>query len=326
MDATMSALLACVLESRSVLLTGPEGPDGDSIGACLALRRILAVAAPGVRVDVAGAPGRRYAWMADSGVMIADPHVAVDYDGVVVLDGDCTRLVKEVDASFRAARWTGIIDHHRSTDTAPYTVAYFDPNSESTCSMIAALADAWGVPLDADMAEQLYTGLVFDTGGFRHSNTRPATHALAAQLLGLGIDSTRITHRVLHERRKEATLLLGHLVAGTQFLHDGALALAACPESLMTQLGAEAADFEGIVELLQSTTGVAVSAVLQQRGPARTKVSLRSGGRVDVAALAKILDAGGGGHAKAAGVTVPCGLDEAVARVERAVAGLLGGA
>ena len=322
----MSALLTRFGESRSVLLTGPDGPDGDSIGACLALRRVLAVVAPGMRVDVAGAPGRRYAWMSDADVMIADAHVTADYDGVVVLDGDCTRLVKEVEAAFRAARWTGIIDHHRSTDTAPYTVAYFEPTSESTCSMIAALADAWGVPLDAEMAEQIYTGLVFDTGGFRHSNTRPATHALAARLLALGIDSTRITHRVLHERRKEATLLLGALVGGTQFLHDGALAVTACPASLMTRLGAEAPDFEGIVELLQGTTGVAVSAVLQERGPARTKISLRSGGRVDVAALAKSLDAGGGGHAKAAGVTVPWPLDEAVARIERAVAGLLGDA
>jgi phosphoesterase RecJ-like protein len=319
-------LLDAVRGSRRVLLTGPEGLDGDSIGACLALALCLRARAPGVHIDVAGVPGARYDWLPGAEGLIADARVKPDYDGVVVLDGDRTRLHPEVASAFAAARWTGIVDHHRSTDVAGYTVHIFDPHSESTCSIVADMARHWGVALDADRAlsEPLYCGLIFDTGGFRHSNTRPATHLLAAQLLATGLDSARIHQRVLYERRPAATLLLGQVLAETRFVCGGSVALAPCGQARMQALGAEPSDLEGLVDLLQQTSGVEVSVVLQERGAARTKISMRSAGRVDVAALARTLDPGGGGHAKAAGVTAPWPLAEALSRVEAALGAALG--
>jgi nanoRNase/pAp phosphatase (c-di-AMP/oligoRNAs hydrolase) len=53
-------ILETARHSASVLLTGPEGPDGDSIGACLVLQAALRTLVPGLRVDVAGSPGFRY--------------------------------------------------------------------------------------------------------------------------------------------------------------------------------------------------------------------------------------------------------------------------
>ena len=324
MSTTHDALLNLVRGSARVLLTGPEGPDGDSIGACLALRRLLAVVAPTVAVDVAGAAGFRYAWLPDADLMVPDGRIRADYDGVVVLDGDRTRLPREVAAAFAGARWRGIVDHHRSTDTDGYDVALFDPASESTCSMVAKLAADWGVPLDRAIAVQLYTGLIFDTGGFRHSNTTTATHDLAARLLAFDIEASSIHLRVLHERRPQGTRLLGRLLSDVRGVADGRVLVAVCPLALMQELGATPADLEGVVELLQQTRGVEVSGVLTEKSATVCKLSLRSAGAVDVAALAKRLDVGGGGHAKAAGVTLPWSLGEAVSRVEAALVGSVG--
>lgn len=300
--------------STSVLLTGPEGPDGDSIGACLALQRLLAVAAPGARVDVAGNPGHRYAWMPGAVGMVPDAEVGT-YDGVVVLDGDRTRLCPTVGAAFEGARWTGIVDHHRSTETAGYDVALFDPVAESTCGMIHALARAWGVPLDRELATLLYVGVIFDTGGFRYSNAVASTHRLAAELLETGIDHARIMLKVLVERRPQALRLLGRMLDAAEFAGGGRLALATCPLALLEELGANDGDLEGIVDALQHTEGVDLGVVVVERGPTRVKLSLRSSGRVDVAALARSLDAGGGGHAKAAGVVLQAPLDQVLARI-----------
>jgi phosphoesterase RecJ-like protein len=320
MSDVPTELLTLVRGSARVLLTGPEGPDGDSIGACLGLRRLLATVAPDVRVDVAGTPGFRYDWVPDAVAMVPDGRVRPEYDGVVVMDGDRTRLPREVAAAFAAARWRGIVDHHRSTDTAGYDVALFDPAAESTCTMVAGLARVWGVPLEHDLATLLYVGLIFDTGGFRHSNTTPATHRLAAELMEHDIGAHLLHLRVLHERRLAGTRLVGRLLAEARVIADGRVLLAVCTRALMDELGAQHADLEGVVELLQQTRGVQVSGVLTERSGTQCKVSLRSAGGVDVAALAKRLDAGGGGHAKAAGVTLPWGLEEALVRVERELA------
>lgn len=300
MDQLFKDLLDRIQTSASVLLTGPEGPDGDSIGACLALQRLCASRAPGVRVDVAGVPGVRYGWMAGADRMVVDEAVGT-YDGVIVLDGDRTRLTPGVRAAFAAARWTGIVDHHRSTTVADYTLAYFDPAAESTCGMIARLAKGWGVPMDAALGELLYVGLIFDTGGFRYSNTAVSTHRLAAEILETGIDHAGIMLRVLVERRKTALLLLARLLAEVRFSHGDRMAVTVCPRALMNELGADDTDLEGVVDMLQHTTGVDLGVVVVEKRDQRTKLSLRSSGRVDVAELAKRLSPGGGGHAKAAG-------------------------
>lgn len=301
-------LLRLVRESRTVLLTGPEGPDGDSIGAALALRRLLLTAAPGVEVRVAGRPGPRYAFLPDAASMVPDEAVG-PADGVVVLDGDRKRLVAPVARVFDGARWTGLVDHHRSTELAPYSVALFDPAAESTCGMVAALADAWGVPLDKALGELLYAGVIFDTGGFRYSNTHASTHRLAARLLETGIDHAQIMLRVLVERRVPAMRLLATILADARLLAEGRVAVGTCSRARMAELGADESDLEGIVDLLQHTEGVELAVLVVEKGPERVKLSLRSRGRVDVAAFAHGLHEGGGGHAKAAGVVLAGGFE-----------------
>lgn len=316
-------LLARIRGSGAVLLTGPEGPDGDSIGACLALQRVLAGAAPEVRVSVAGTPPHRYAWLPGADGMVADAAVGT-YDGVVVLDGDRRRLPKPVEAAFNGARWTGIIDHHRSTDPEGYGVALLAPAAESTCGMVRELAREWGVPLDRDTAALLYVGLIFDTGGFRYSNTSPGTHALAAELLGCGIDHAGITLKILAERRPEAMRLLARMLGSATFSHGGRALSSSCTRALLEELGANEGDLEGIIDHLQHVEGVDLAAVFVERGPSRVKMSFRSSGKVDVAALARSLDPNGGGHAKAAGVLLAVPLEEARERVGAAMGRALG--
>lgn len=298
-----SALLDLVRSSRRVVLTGPEGPDGDSIGACLALRRLLAVLAPDVVVDVVGVMSDRYAFLGDAAAVLPNARAA-GADGVVVMDGDCRRLPAEVRAAFDAARWTGLVDHHRSTDMAGYTVALLDPASESTCGMVASLASGWGVPVDAALAELLYMGLVFDTGAFRYSNTQPSTHRLAAELIGTGIDHADIVLRTLVQRRPASLRLMAAVFGGAHFAPDGRSLVGSVSLDTLRMAQARETDLDGVVDILQHIEGVEVAAlVTERRGVA--KVSLRSRGALNVAELAQSLSAGGGGHAKAAGCVVP---------------------
>ena len=297
------ALLDALLDAETILLTGPIAPDGDSIGACLALQRILA--ARGKQATVAGTPSYRYSWLPGADDMVADEAIDGCWDAVVVLDGDRMRLTPPIDTAFQGARIRGIIDHHGSTRPDGYTHAWLEPTAASTCGMLYDALEGWAAELDPTLAVQLYTGAVFDTGGFRYSNTTPETHHMAAALLAAGIPHAQVCTRVLMERRASGLRLAGHVFSHARFLLDGQLAVGRATLDLKHRFDNIDGDLEGIVDALVHVHGVEVAVLLVERSPDEIKYSLRSRGKVDVAMVARELAPTGGGHAKAAGASVP---------------------
>lgn len=318
-------LLDAARGAGSVLLTGPVAPDGDSIGACLALARGLRAMGVG-RVDVAGVVSYRYAWMPGADGMIPDAGIEPGYDLVIVLDGDARRLEAPVAAAFQAARTRAIVDHHRSTRPEGYDLALLDPSAASTCDLVHELLLAWGLEPDRPTAQLIFAGMVFDTGGFRHSNTRPETLRRAARLIEQDIDHAAISTRILFDRSVAGVRLLAAVLGSAEYVAGGRLALAQASYALGSGLGAGPGDIEGIVDHLVCTVGVELACFFIEREPGVVKLSLRSRARVDVAALARRLSPDGGGHPRAAGASIPGAMPEVVARVrpalEQAVASL----
>jgi phosphoesterase RecJ-like protein len=258
-------------QAERVLLTGPVDPDGDSLGACLALARAINHLST-AKVDVAGNLPYRYRFLPDAAGLVPDADLQQAYDLVVVMDSAAA----------------------------------------STCHMVMALLDDWQVPLDRDIATMLYTGIIFDTGGFRHSNTGPKTHRLAARLLEYGIDHSTISLHVLVLRRTSGLRLLGHVLQGVRFLADGGVAYASVSQAEMNTVNADQGDLEGIIDALLHTEGVELACLLVEQSPTHVKLSLRSRRLVDVAALAQSLSASGGGHVRASGALVEKSLTKAL--------------
>lgn len=312
-------LLHALEGAGRVLLTGPVETDGDSIGACLALQRVLGER--GLEVDVVGDVSYRYVGLPGVEAMLRDDDLSLAYDAVVVLDGDRHRLAPRTDVAFAAARVKAIVDHHASTRSDGYTVAWVEGGATSTCEMLyAGLLKRRGITLDADLAALLYVGAIYDTGGFRYSNTTPATHAMAADLLALGIDHADLSTRILMERRESGLRLAGEVFAAAELHVGGRLALGIVPLELAQRVGAVPGDIEGIVDALVHTRGVEVAVLLVERRPDLTKASLRSRGLIDVSRVAQSLSTAGGGHTKAAGASLLGTLDAARERVRDVLA------
>ncbi len=312
---TVATLLldACRAQNR-VLLTGPIGPDGDSLGACLALQRVLG--SVGVSSAVVGSVPRRYRWMPGITEVIPDRALSGRWPAVVVLDGDRHRLTEPAGQAFTQADFRGIVDHHGSTRPDGYDLAWLEPRAGSTCEMLLAALPAWGVSLDRELATLLYTGIVFDTGGFRHANTTPATLSAAAELLALGVDHAGIVSRVLHERTAAGLRLSGQIYEGFSLRCGGGLCIGQASVGDLATIAE--GDLEGVPENLLQVEGVEVSALLLERPNGAVKYSLRSRGRFDVSAMAARLSPTGGGHARAAGAVVRATLSEAADRLEAA--------
>ncbi|MBN1335830.1 MAG: DHH family phosphoesterase [Deltaproteobacteria bacterium] len=297
-----------------VLLTGPVDIDGDSVGACLALARLVEALGP-ARVDVAGLPGGRYADLPGADRMLDPIAVAASYDVAVVLDGDCRRLAPGVQSAWSACPFRVVVDHHQSTTPDGYELALINHEAGSTCQMVEELRRAWGLPMDPVFARLVYVGIVYDTGGFCHANTNAETFRLAADLLEQGVDHTAIVVRTIWERRRQGVLLLGRVLEGASWHAGGRLVVGTLSVELMEEIGAELMDLDRIVDVLLYVEGVqvAVLAVERRRNAGReVKLSLRSRGEVDVCQLAWRLDENGGGHRRAAGVVLPGRLQDVV--------------
>ena len=315
--ASWQSLSRALRGAGRVLLTGPDAPDGDSLGACLALQRVLQ--GQGIPCDVAGSPGYRYDFLPGSDTLVADEAVQPVYGAVIVLDGDRHRLSPPVETAFEAADVRGIIDHHASTRADGYTHAWVEPRATSTCEMLYAAWSADGVALDAVIAECLYVGAIFDTGGFRYSNTTPNTHRMAAELLDFGIDHAGLNARVLMGRRVAALRVAGEVMRDATLYLDGQLLVGEVDHAMAQRLGVVSGDTEGVVDALVYVHGVEVAALLNERDSGEVKVSLRSRGRVNVAKVAQSLTPAGGGHAKAAGACLPGTLQAARTTIHDAV-------
>ncbi|EUA94119.1 DHH family protein [Mycobacterium ulcerans str. Harvey] len=87
-----------------------------------------------------------------------------------------------------------VIDHHASN--AEFGTANFiDCSADSTTMMVAEILDAWGKPIDLDVAHCVYAGLTTDTGSFRWASPRGLR--LAARLVDIGVDNAAISRSLM---------------------------------------------------------------------------------------------------------------------------------
>jgi phosphoesterase RecJ-like protein len=189
--------------------------------------------------------------------------------------------------------------------------------------MVAEIMDRLGLPLTAEVAAPLYTGLVTDTGSFKYVATTPAVHELAARLLATGIRHDLISRAIWDSASLSYVRLLGDVCSRTEIDPDavGGLGLVwttVRPDDLARH-GLSLADVEGVIDVVRTAQEAEVAAVLKgEPESGAIRVSLRSKGAVDLGEVCVPL--GGGGHRYAAGFTSYDGFDDAFDRLRDALA------
>jgi len=176
--------------------------------------------------------------------------------------------------------------------------------------MVMEMLDHFGYAITQTMAVNLYVALLTDTGGFRHENTTPRALEDAARLARLGADPGHIATQV-YKMRPETTLKLSSLALATMRVEmDGRLAWAKVSRRMLKEANAVMAESEGIIDTLNSIAGLELAILFKEVSSDLTKISVRSRGAVDAAAMCAAF--GGGGHIRAAGAEIERPMDEAV--------------
>jgi len=197
-----------------------------------------------------------------------------------------------------------------------------DPGAAATGELIFELAAGNGWPVSRAAAQALYVALLTDTGGFRFSNTRPRTLRIAADLLEIGVDPEQIYLEVYARAPEGRPRLFAEALQTLVVEPESGLAWVTVPPGSIERHGVSSDDLDGVVEFPRSIEGVRMALLFREIAQGRVKVSLRSVGDVDVAAFAKAY--GGGGHTKAAGLSLPGSLAEVQDTVLRAARVYLG--
>ncbi len=173
-------------------------------------------------------------------------------------------------------------------------------------------------------ATPLYAALVADTGGFRYPSTRARVLRMGAELIDGGADPWHVAYELFEGWQPSRLRLLGAVLDSLEVSLDGRLALMFVTREMLEDCAADDDMVEGMVNYGRMLRGVEVAALVwefETPDGLQTKVSLRSRGEADVAALAMQL--GGGGHRAAAGSQVSMSLEATAEKVRRLVGALL---
>jgi phosphoesterase RecJ-like protein len=192
------------------------------------------------------------------------------------------------------------LDHHMTTE--PFgDVNYVDPEAASVGILAYKIIRGLGHHVSKDTAECIYASILADTGSFRYSSTDPECLRVAAELIEAGVEPWEMTVRV-YEMQPLARMKLLAEVLGTLEVH-GKLATITITNQMVARTASEVDLTDGFINYARSVDGVEVAASFrepQDGGPWR--VSFRSRGKVNVAAIAQKF--GGGGHHNAAGCSI----------------------
>jgi phosphoesterase RecJ-like protein len=244
-------------------------------------------------------------------------------DLIIVLDiSDLTRLGMLIDTVRDRGVPVACVDHHVSTGQLPSGPRYVDPHASATGELIFDLARANNWPVTQAVARGLYVAILTDTGGFRFSNTRPRALRVAADLLETGVDPEKIYLEVYARAPEGRPRLFAEALQTLVVEPEHGLAWVTVPPGAIERLGVSSDDLDGVVEFPRSIEGVRMALLFREIAQGRVKVSLRSVGDVDVAAFAKPY--GGGGHTKAAGLSLTGTLADVQAKVLKAAREYLG--
>lgn len=287
-------------ESNTIYIVAHVNPDGDAIGSTFAI--YFALKKMGKDAHVV---------MPDHSTVFnflprIDEHVKTidvdSYDLLIALDSsDNTRLAIPKE-DYDKAKKIIMLDHHQVTN--PYGDFIHIDDTRSSASEIAYIFLKYITDnnIDKDMATMLYTGIMTDTGCFNYNNTSARTMRVVAELLDIGAENFLVNKKINDTMQESKLRLVAKTVDNLESFYDNKLKYSYVSYEEIHALGISDEDAEGMTNYLRSIAGTEFAVYVRGKSDGSIKVSMRSGGRIDVSKVA--IEFGGGGHPRAAGYTM----------------------
>lgn len=315
--AGRAAVAAHLRTARRVLIATHHNPDGDAVGSALALARLVQALGAEAHVYDKDPTPFNYRFLEEPSCRLHTALPAGRLDATCIVD--VSELGRSLPADVERERLGVLltVDHHL-TSTAIGAANFIDPAAAATGLLIGELADELGLPLSRPVADCLWVALMTDTGSFRYSNTDARAMRWAARLLEVGVQPRELAERVYESMPPQRHAYLAHCLQRMEVDLAGRWAAITLRADEMERHGVTLDMIDDFINYPRSISGVEVAICYRQTG-AGWKVSFRSRGAINVAAIAARF--GGGGHFNAAGGFIEGRLEDARARTITAVEG-----
>lgn len=302
-----NSILKDIQNIQTIYITGHTNPDGDCIGSTFGFALAMA--------DLGKTPvilledydekfnileGREYVYHGNYDELMPD----------IMFSIDCSEINRLGDAAqvYGRAKYTYNIDHHIS-NTNFGDVNIVNGSASSACEVVYELINNM-VTMNKNIATALYTGILTDTGGFKHKSTMERTHQIAGKLVSCGVDTPFIHTKIFMEHNMITAKLLGKAINNMSL--EECISYTYITLEDLKECDATSKNTSGIVDYLINTEGAEVALFARQVDENTVKISLRSK-ELDVNEVAGLY--GGGGHKLASGATIAGNIFEIVENV-----------
>lgn len=289
---------------EKIVLAGHTSPDGDAISANFALA--LAIEKLGKKpVVLLEKYPDTYSFLKGHNFVSSE----CEFEPELFISLDCghiSRLGKNEEI-FKKAKKTINIDHHMDNNSFG-DLNVVNKSASSTSEIVyEIISQIEDFEIDLNIATALYTGLVFDTCGFKHNSTKKRTHQIAGELIEKGVDNSKIQTNLIYTHTLANSKLLAKSIQNLEIHKDLAISCLSKDE-ILNECGAKYEDLEGISGYLLDIKGIEISVFLIEKLDGNTKASFRAN-EFNVNEIAKKFN--GGGHMLASGATLNMPLNEA---------------
>ena len=291
-----------LLERDHFLILTHRRPDGDAVGCAVAL--CLGLRAAG-----------KDAWIWENPQFT--PRYAQRLDGLTHQDLADNAVLVAVDMASEtllpmggdgfAGKTQLCLDHHPS-NTGYAADTLVQPECGGCGELIWDLLEELGVDITADMAEAVYIAISTDTGCFRFNNTTARTFRTAAKCVEHGAQIGPITRDFFEIKSKGRLQLEARIMENIEFYAEGKVAIVCLPQNWVEELGVTEDDLDSISGFPRTIDGVSVGVMIRNSEAGKAKMSVRTAPGYNASAYCAKL--GGGGHAAAAGCSVPGTLED----------------
>ena len=292
-----------ILEANKIGIAFHASPDGDAIGSTLGLLSALKQLKMDAYVISREVIPDNLSFLPLAGVIDGTENEPTNgTDLVIVLDcGNTDRIC----ANLRDYEGTIInIDHHIANENYG-SINYIETKAAATAEIIYLLVEALGLSFQTKsdamirVGTCIYTGILTDTGSFRHSNVTERTHFITSKLIAAGVDNCKIHSSLYEHRPYKKVKLIGDALSNLELHLKQRVSYIELSKKLLDSYNLANVDTSDIISIALSIENVEVAVVAKEDDDG-VKASLRSKADFDVRKVAEAL--GGGGHIKAAGL------------------------
>jgi len=289
-----------IVKAKNIIIAGHINPDGDSIGSLLSLG--LGIEKLGKKVYMVSADGvpKKYRFLPGASRIIKHTNESVDL--AIAVDCSNKEVLGRAYNIFKKAKIILEIDHHEFK--RPFgNLFLIDYKASAVGELVYLLLEELKINIDKQIAQNLLTSIIVETDSFRLPNVRALTFEICKELVEKGVNFYKLVDMVFWSRSKQSAVLSGVCLARSKFIDDGRLAWSVIRKKDFDRINGEDEDIDAVADEIRSIQGVEIVVLFREKNKKLLRVSLRSKGKINIAAVAEYYK--GGGHFDIAGCTIP---------------------